>query len=304
MSSLPRAPVHVDRAPKLSPCGIRLCMWDFEHCDQKRCTGSKLVRAGWVRKLRVGEGSFRGVVLSPLGQQSVSPADRPVVQSKGISVVDCSWARLDEIPWPKMRAGHHRLLPFLVAANPVNYGRPMKLSCAEAVAATLFIVGLVDEAVQLLENFSWGGEFRKINAELLASYAACATSVEVVAVQTKWIARAEREQSAKALKKSATFASAARSGLAYGGAALIDAGGDDEGVAAALAEVEAELASVTVAEGASAEVEDPEEDAAEAGEEESGQRWRRKAVGWADSAGRLPSFARGAGRGRTAGKVS
>uniref|UniRef100_A0A7S2SHR8 18S rRNA aminocarboxypropyltransferase n=1 Tax=Mucochytrium quahogii TaxID=96639 RepID=A0A7S2SHR8_9STRA len=166
---------------------IDLAMWDFEQCDAKRCTGRKLSRLGYLRTMKIGQ-PFGGIVLSPNGTQSVSPADREIVQEHGTSAIDCSWARLEEIPFIKLK-GHHRLLPFLVAANPVNYGKPGKLSCAEALSATLYITGFIQEAHDLLQDFGWGEEFIRLNQELLDGYSACENSAQVVQVQNEFLER-------------------------------------------------------------------------------------------------------------------
>lgn len=167
---------------------IQLAMWDFGQCDAKRCTGRKLSRFGFLKELRVNNG-FGGIVLSPVGTLCVSREDYSLIQRKGLAVVDCSWARLDDVPFVKLRCTAPRLLPWLVAANPVNYGRPCQLSCVEALSAALFICGEEETANLLLGKFKWGHAFLSLNRELLKAYSKCENSAEIISVQNDWLSQ-------------------------------------------------------------------------------------------------------------------
>jgi Uncharacterized conserved protein len=170
----------------------KLAMWDFDHCDPKRCSGKKLERLGYIKNMRIGQ-KFAGVVVSPNGKGVVCPDDLEIVETCGAAVVECSWARLDEVPFNKIGGKHERLLPYLVAANTVNYGRPWRLNCVEALAACFAIVGHIDWAEMLLENFSWGLTFLKINEELIKIYQQCTDSDSVQRAQDEWLKKIEIE---------------------------------------------------------------------------------------------------------------
>jgi len=172
---------------------IQLAMWDFGQCDIKRCTGRKLSRFGLLKELRINQ-RFGGVVLSPMGNKCISKEDQQLLHKRGLAVVDCSWARLTDVPFVTLRCAAPRLLPWLVAANPVNYGRPCELSCVEALAAALLICGEEETANVLLSKFKWGHSFLSLNRELLKAYSECKTGEEIISVQNNWLCKNSKIQ--------------------------------------------------------------------------------------------------------------
>lgn len=138
---------------------------------------------------------------SPKAKTVVSPADRELLEQYGAAVVECSWVRVEEIPWSRIGGKCERLLPYLVAANPVNYGRPWRLNCVEALAACFAICGHLDWAEVALQHFSYGKPFLEINSQLLKRYAACENEEQIKKAEETWLAKLEKEYSQNRVNK-------------------------------------------------------------------------------------------------------
>lgn len=171
---------------------FRIAMWDVGQCDPKRCTGRKLSRFNMIETLRLGT-RFNGIILSPMGTQCVSPEDKEIIDQHGLAVIDCSWAKLGETPFSKMKGNHPRLLPFFLASNNVNYGKPCQLSCAEALAAALLLAGYQRESESLLSKFKWCSSFFDINEEIINIYLECKTREELVAAQGAYLEKCKND---------------------------------------------------------------------------------------------------------------
>ncbi|KAF2122506.1 hypothetical protein BDV96DRAFT_481957 [Lophiotrema nucula] len=181
-----------DDAPPSSRPQYKAACWDLGHCDAKRCSGKKLIRLGLMRELHVGQ-KFAGVVVSPKAKKMVSAEDREVLEQYGAAVVEASWNRIEEVPFARIGGKCERLLPYLVAANPTNYGKPWRLNCVEALAACFFICGHQDWAEDILGSFSYGEAFLEINGRLLKRYAVCKDEEEIKKAEEVWLEKIERE---------------------------------------------------------------------------------------------------------------
>lgn len=163
------------------------------------CTGVRLSKHGLLKEIKINS-KFQGILLTPTGKKMVSKEDYDIIKTKGVCVIDCSWAKFNQLHL-NLNKIETRLLPYMVAVNPVNYGKALKLSCVEAIGATLYLAGFYKETEFLLSHFKWGKSFLEVNGELFDIYKNCKNSEELKLEEEKYI---EEETKKRLLKKQQT----------------------------------------------------------------------------------------------------
>jgi len=165
---------------------MRIFVFRLKGDDPKKSTALKLVRLGLARLVKSPVAVPRGVLtLYPFSDRILTPADRGIIEDRGILVIDGSWnTELEEIKKVANRIkGNDRVLPVLKAGNPINYGILTKLSSAEAVAGALYITGFREKAVEIMSKFKWGSTFLNLNRELLEKYSYAKGPEEIIRIQ-------------------------------------------------------------------------------------------------------------------------
>ena len=127
------------------------------------------------------------MLLNPFAEKSLSKEDLPIAKEQGIVALDCSWNKVESAFQYLEKKSNSRALPFLLAANPVNYGKAFQLSTLEAFVASLYILGEVDYAKELLRIYNWGPNFLILNKEPLEDYRKAKDSSEIIQIMKQYI---------------------------------------------------------------------------------------------------------------------
>jgi pre-rRNA-processing protein TSR3 len=154
--------------------------------DPHKCSSARLIRFKLAKPIHHWNRFFRNsVLLNPYAKEPLFSGDKSTIEKYGIIVVDCSWAKAHDV-FTKKFIGKNLRLPTLLAANPVNYGHPQKLSSAEALAAVLYIVGLKEEAATLMKIFKWGHSFIELNFQPLEEYSSSNKREEITTIENAY----------------------------------------------------------------------------------------------------------------------
>ena len=169
---------------------IPLHVIHLDQDDPKKCTSKRLQAYNLVTlHSKPEKAPRRGFLLDPNSNMVLSPLDKRLMELGGsIVVLDCSWKRIgesiDSIQNKSRLDG--RVLPSLLAANQVSWGKIGRLSSVEALAASLMILGWSKQAKEILDPFPFGDHFLELNQQPLKAYSNAKTIEEVLSFQNEF----------------------------------------------------------------------------------------------------------------------
>ncbi len=167
---------------------VLLVVYHANQDDPRKCTAKKLHRFGFATlQKNVRRIPSHAILLDPFAEKSLSCEDIVVAQRNGLVALDCSWKTAETMFQSLELRMIPRALPFLLAANPVNYGKPYQLSTLEAFAAALYILDEVVQATAILGIYTWGHRFLELNKEPLEEYRCARSSAEVIQIMNRYI---------------------------------------------------------------------------------------------------------------------
>ena len=155
--------------------------------DPRKCTARAMQRGGHaVLHDHPRKAPKRGILLDPTSGTLQGPEDNSLIEQGGsIVALDCSWKSLESALGEisnHTRLGR-RTLPVLLAANPVSWGKPGRLTTAEALCASVIISGRWDQGRKIMQQFPFGNEFLSLNHQPLLAYSKAKSNAELAAIQ-------------------------------------------------------------------------------------------------------------------------
>ena len=160
---------------------FNLIIYHANEDDPKKCSAKKLNRFNLayltdnIKKIKKD-----AILLNPFAEKSLSREDNYIAKKNGIIAIDCSWKNAENSFEYLDKRNHSRALPYLIAVNPINYGKILKLTTLEAFAAALYILDDVDTAKKILNIYKWGPQFIEFNKEPLEDYRKAKNSKEII----------------------------------------------------------------------------------------------------------------------------
>ena len=167
---------------------IKLFVYHANEDDPKKCSAKKLSKFNYLKlEENIRKLPKDMILLNPFSKKSISPEDKKIALRNGILAVDCSWKNAESAFDFLDKKNNSRALPFLVAVNPVNYGKAFKLTTLEAFTAALYIFDEIDHSKKLLKIYKWGPHFLDMNKEPLERYRKAKNSLEIIKIMNDYL---------------------------------------------------------------------------------------------------------------------